>query len=538
MPLITTFAAGSTRGLGQFRVTVAGAPVIPASIVATSVWNTTSYTTAGTAVPVQLPAGTQAGDAVIIINGFSGFQAAGSTTNKTGWSATTYLNDTFQGYYGTIFTKTSLTSGDLTGMTITPSDSSGSSYGTYLAVTFRGIASFVTQLNSTIASGVASFNATGVTKATNSRFILSLVNDRSAGNFTVGSGWTQLAQGKDTTSGVFTIAGSYKEAASYTNSETIPWSRSSTAYSVGNWTIDARSVGNAPPSVEYLVVAGGGGGGGGSNAGGYTGGGGGGAGGFRTGTLNIDEGTSYTVTVGAGGAAGSAGTFGSNGSSSVFSSITSNGGGRGSNGAGIAYDASGGGGGGAGGSGGGSGYRFTVGGAGTPGQGNNGGYAGTGEEGSGGGGGAGAVGGNGSTSPAQYTGGNGGNGTASSITGSSVTYAGGGGAGGLGDGGYNGRGGTGGTGGGGTGGGNNGTYTSPGGNATAGTTNLGGGGGGGTRNVGGNTPALGAAGGSGVVIIRYADTFPAATTTTGSPEVTTAGGFRIYRWTSSGSITF
>lgn len=293
-----------------------------------------------------------------------------------------------------------------------------------------------------------------------------------------------------------------------------------------------------PPFVEYLVVAGGGGGGGGSAIGGYTGGGGGGAGGMRTGFIPIESGVSYTVTVGGGGPAGGTAAFGSNGTNSVFASVSSRGGGRGSNGAGIAYDATGGGGGGAGGSGGGSGYRFTVGGAGTPGQGNNGGYAGPAEEGSGGGGGAGAVGGNGTQTPVQYKGGNGGNGLASSISGSPVTYAGGGGAGGLGDGGYNGTGGTGGTGGGGTGGGNNGIYTAPGGNATAGTTNLGGGGGGGTRNVPGASPALGAAGGSGVVIIRYADTFAAATTTTGSPEITVAGGYRVYKWNGDGSITF
>jgi hypothetical protein len=44
-------------------------------------------------------------------------------------------------------------------------------------------------------------------------------------------------------------------------------------------------------------------------------------------------------------------------------------------------------------------------------------------------------------------------------------------------------------------------------------------------------------GGSGVVIIRYADTYAAASTT-GSPTITVAGGYRVYKWTGSGSITF
>jgi hypothetical protein len=38
--------------------------------------------------------------------------------------------------------------------------------------------------------------------------------------------------------------------------------------------------------------------------------------------------------------------------------------------------------------------------------------------------------------------------------------------------------------------------------------------------------------------LRYADSFDAATATTGSPTVTVTGGFRIYQFTGSGTITF
>jgi hypothetical protein len=48
---------------------------------------------------------------------------------------------------------------------------------------------------------------------------------------------------------------------------------------------------------------------------------------------------------------------------------------------------------------------------------------------------------------------------------------------------------------------------------------------------------IGGTGGSGIVIVRHPDT-DAAATTTGSPTVTTSGGFRIYTFTGSGSITF
>jgi hypothetical protein len=274
------------------------------------------------------------------------------------------------------------------------------------------------------------------------------------------------------------------------------------------------AVANVIP-ISYFTIAGGG-----SGGTGYYGGGG-GAGGYVESTTNMLLGVTYTITVGTGGVGTTTQTNrgGNGGNSSIsgsgFTTITAIGGGGGgsrnadtANGNAIGAN---------GGSGGGSAYPPTsVGGRGVyPGsaylsqtrQGYDGAPApvfGT-DYGSGGGG-AGAVG--------QYQSGNstvnGGIGVQSSITGTSTYYGGGGG------GAY-------GTGSGGTGGGGN--------RNTAGTANTGGGGGGGTGNStqGGN-------GGSGVVIIKYPDTFPAATTT-GSPTVTSITGYRIYKFTGTGTFT-
>lgn len=247
-------------------------------------------------------------------------------------------------------------------------------------------------------------------------------------------------------------------------------------------------------TCDYLVVAGGGAGGGGGDAGG------GGAGGMRCtvdGTggsgsletpLSLIANTSYTVTVGAGGAVAT-NAAGNNGSNSVFATITATGGGGGGKEQDVATagaaDGK------AGGSGGGSGNRWIYdipqGGAASPsGQGFAGGNsAADTDNAGGGGGGASAAGGNAATND----GGNGGNGRATSISGTSVTYAGGGGGGVR-------AGGTLGTGG--TGGGGKGSLGTT--AADAGTANTGGGGG------GANNPntANQRAGGSGIVIVRYA----------------------------------
>jgi hypothetical protein len=257
--------------------------------------------------------------------------------------------------------------------------------------------------------------------------------------------------------------------------------------------------------VEYLVVAGGGGGG-------VTNGGGGGAGGLLQGLVPVTTGSAITVTIGAGGAPIAAGTIsaGNQGFASVFGSITAGSGGKGGVASG-ATDTSGGSAGGAG------GFGTTTGGA-IASQGNIGGTTGWS---SAGGGGAGTVGLNAPNSNAN--GGNGGAGIASSINGTVTTYAGGGGGGS-----YRLTGGTGGVGGGGAGG----TFSGSGG--VSGTANTGGGGGGGSDTGSG---ASSGGGGSGIVIIRYPNSFSDATSVTNGTK-TSITGFTVYTFLSSGSITF
>jgi hypothetical protein len=241
------------------------------------------------------------------------------------------------------------------------------------------------------------------------------------------------------------------------------------------------------PTVEYLIVAGGGGGH--NNAGG-----GGGAGGLLTGTISVTTG-SYTITVGAG--ASGASYPATNGSNSEAFGFIAIGGGGGGPGTGDAWYGQ------TGGSGGGGAsitsmgditLAAAIGQNGTNGQGTPGGHGMLFSDptfrGGGGGGGALRPGNPAPTgSGPVFGGGRGGNGFTSTITGSAVTYGGGGGGGS----------GTyspvvfneGGAGGGGRGG-------WAGASAVAGTANTGGGGGGGYNGTG-----AGAAGGSGVVIVRY-----------------------------------
>jgi hypothetical protein len=233
-------------------------------------------------------------------------------------------------------------------------------------------------------------------------------------------------------------------------------------------------------SVEYLVVAGGG-------AGGSNVSGGGGGGGLRTGTVILDKGVLQSITVGGGGArpANDSWTRGGNGGPSSFGSISTTGGGGGSG-----Y----GDGGAAGGSGGGAGVN------GTAGAGNAGGYnpvegyaGGIGPWGTtsntGGGGGANGAGGSPARGPGRLVFG--------------ATYS----AGGLGKE----------------------YYGSASFDQTANTGNGADGCGQGYIQTG--------SGGSGVVILKFLSSVTPASTS-GSPQISTDGSYKLYKFTGNGGITF
>ena len=256
-------------------------------------------------------------------------------------------------------------------------------------------------------------------------------------------------------------------------------------------------------SVEYLVVAGGGGGGSRTGASG-SGSGGGGAGGLLTswpsGTaLSVALGASIDITVGEGGIGASTPntyTKGGDGGDSIFASITATGGGGGASGP---FNGN------TGGSGGGSGYSGT-GGNGTIGQGNNGGSASSGSApyAAGGGGGAGGVGGNAASSSVPGTGGAG---LTIDITNASVTYAAGG----------------------------DGCVWTDGGSSNE-SNNTGNGSDGAATAAAGN-------GGSGVVILRYPDTYTIVETTsvlTFTTDSTSVANTKITTFTAgtSGVIQF
>jgi hypothetical protein len=249
-------------------------------------------------------------------------------------------------------------------------------------------------------------------------------------------------------------------------------------------------------SIEVLVVAGGGAGGG------YHGGGGGAGGVIYNSAFPVTPATSYTVTVGQGGSAATqTSNTGNAGANSVFATLTAIGGGAGiSQGQTAASRNNGGSGGGASDNGG----AFTPGGAGTPGQGHQGGgFFGDGNTTlisypTCGGGGAGGPGG----SHDSISGGFGGPGVCYDISGTPTFYGGGGGGTQLATGLFSATTATYGLGG--VGGGGVGGYTATSGGAAVRTSASGvngtGGGGGGFQysNLGGG------AGGSGIVIIRYA----------------------------------
>ena len=277
-----------------------------------------------------------------------------------------------------------------------------------------------------------------------------------------------------------------------------------------------------PEDIDYLLVAGGGGGGRGSAGGGA------GAGGLKSSSLSdVESGSSFTITIGAGGSGGNdaSATNSNDGSDSsiagsTITTITATGGGKGANESGTA--------GGDGGSGGGGSYILSPG-DGTVGQGNDGGtgFGGNPHYAGGGGGGAGAAGSNGNSSTAGL----GGIGKLSHITGTGSYYAGGG----SGDFQDTGDGSVqthaGGLGGGGTGGSyrSNTSATA----ATDGAANTGGGGGGGT-NSGTGFDGIGGTGGSGVAIFAYPTS---SITAVGGTKTSRADGQFVHTFNESGTLT-
>jgi hypothetical protein len=279
--------------------------------------------------------------------------------------------------------------------------------------------------------------------------------------------------------------------------------------------------------IEYLVVGGGGG----------AGSGGGGAGGFITeSNYLIRADFSYTVNVGVGGRKAGAQSFDppTSGSPSTFGPITAAGGGLGGGNSGDRTYRARSGGSGGGGAGNGFGADMADAGLGVPSQGNNGGIGLFSQSpnfqalGSGGGGGAGGPGGAGNDARA----GDGGLARASNITGTTVYYCGGGGGASYAEPGRNFPNGLGG----GTsnaaqkgGGGDAGRFS-----AVAGSPNTGGGGGG-----GGDTPASGAPGGSGVVILKYPDNYSAVVSPSLGSTSTRVPGYKIITFTAgSGTVMF
>jgi hypothetical protein len=337
-----------------------------------------------------------------------------------------------------------------------------------------------------------------------------------AGTFTTGSFSSTVHRGSS--SGTVTMtAPAVAGTQSYTLPSALPTASgsvlSATTAGVMSW-VAASTPANPPPTVEYLVVAGGGGG----IAGGP--GGGGGAGGYRTATgYSVTTATAYTATVGAGGPSATSGSPSSWNTSAVGGGATIQSAGGGGATSASPTGVSGGSGAGAWGSGG-SGGSSISGGAGntpstTPSQGNRGGnnYNESGVGPTGGGGGIGGQGGD----AVSGTSGNGGAGTNWNSLG--TFYAGGGGGGIV-------------TGTAGTGGssiGGNGAVAAA--NAGSGVVNSGSGGGGAFTGAAG-------AGGKGIVIIRYVNTYDAATGTTGSPTITNTGGYRYYTFNDTGTITF
>lgn len=256
-------AAGTYAG----TMTVAQAP----SFVGQIQYDTTGYTGAGTAVPVQWPTGTQVGDYALIIcwNCSIGGPVQTPTPNIYLGGQGSWQSDTTNAYVSAWFDG-GVTASALSSMTITPDPSySGNTYCIFQVYVFRGCNNIVITPNATGIGGTEIEGFTCPTKSTNSAFIITAIADRTGTNqWYPDPAWVssremkQLDTGVDATGGTFYATAGYLRSENVSDGEVIQWYRSRVAasYQYASMTIEvvglatSNSIGRFRDTARYGAV--------------------------------------------------------------------------------------------------------------------------------------------------------------------------------------------------------------------------------------------------------------------------------------------